>query len=59
MDNFDVDPEVAKSIREKFGISKDTFKNRVDFMVKSERDKEDVVKLLALIKQLRDEEASC
>jgi len=30
MDNFDVDPEVAKSIREKFGISKDTFKNRAD-----------------------------
>jgi hypothetical protein len=59
MDNFDVDPEVAKSIREKFGISKDTFKNRVDFMVKSERDREDVVKLLALIKRLRDEEASC
>jgi hypothetical protein len=59
MDNFDVDPEVAKSIREKFGISKDTFKNRADFMVKSERDREDVVKLLTLIKQLRDEEASC
>lgn len=59
MDNFDIDPDMAKSIREKFGISKDTFKKRADFMVESKRNKEDLEKLLQLIKQLRDEESSC
>jgi hypothetical protein len=50
---------MVKSIREKFGISKDTFRQRADFMVKSKKNKEDVKKLLQLIKQLRDEESSC
>jgi DNA-binding transcriptional regulator YiaG len=59
MDNFDIDPDMVKSIREKFGISKDTFRQRADFMIKSKKNKEDVEKLLQLIKQLRDEESSC
>lgn len=59
MDNFDIDPDMVKSIREKFGISEDTFRQRADFMVKSKKNKEDVKKLLQLIKQLRDEESSC
>lgn len=59
MDNFDIDPDMGKSIREKFGISKDTFRQRADFMIKSKKDKEEVEKLLQLIKQLRDEESSC
>ena len=59
MDNFDIDPDMVKSIREKLGISKDTFRQRADFMVKSKKNKEDVKKLLQLIKQLRDEESSC
>lgn len=59
MDNFDINPDMVKSIREKFGISKDTFRQRADFMVKSKKDKEEVEKLLQLIKQLRDEESSC
>lgn len=59
MDNFDIDPDMVKSIREKFGIRKDTFRQRADFMVESKKNKEDVEKLLQLIKQLRDEESSC
>jgi hypothetical protein len=59
MDNFDINPDMVKSIREKFGISEDTFRQRADFMVKSKKNKEDVEKLLQLIKQLRDEESSC
>ena len=59
MDNFDIDPDMVKSIREKFGISKGTFRQRADFMIRSKKDKEEVEKLLQLIKQLRDEESSC
>jgi len=59
MDNFDIDPDMVKSIREKFGISKDTFRQRADFMIRSKKDKEEEEKLLQLIKQLRDEESSC
>lgn len=59
MDNFDIDPDMVKSIREKFGINKDTFRQRADFMVESKKNKENIEKLLQLIKQLRDEESSC
>ena len=59
MDDFDFDPDLAKGIREKFGISSNTLKKRADCLVQSKKSKEDLQKLLELIKQLREEESSC